>query len=250
MKSLDRARPGLTALFAAAVAAAWCTTAGSAVDIDPIFELEVVAAGMVAWWATLLGSDIVRASRLRQRFDVLSTAETIDGVDIRLIRGGAVEAFVIGMLRPTVFVGDASMRALERDELVAVVHHEDHHRRTHAPLRAAAVEAWLRIVGRWPGARHLLSARLAELETSADAHAMRQGVRPASIASALLKFDRVHSISPAFAGSADLRIQALLDAAAGRRLARSTPLPYEWLPVAVALAVIVGCHIGELSHLV
>lgn len=247
MSSVDRARPGLATLLATVAALVWCSAAVGVIATDPMLVIEISAAGLLAVWTILLARDLWRASSLRRRLDLESSADTIDGVELRVIRGGAVEAFVLGVLRPTVYVGDASLNVLAADELAAVVHHEDHHRRTRAPLRAAAVEAWLRIVGRSTGARRLLSARLAELEASADAHAMRRGVDPASIAAALVKIDRVHAASPAFSGAADHRIQALLDAADGRPATRITPLPYEWLPLVMAAAVTVGCHLSEVS---
>lgn len=237
-------------MLATAVALGWCTAAGASIGMDPLLLIEIAAAGLIAIWTVLLGCDLWHARRLRQRLDLGSSLDMIDGVELRVIRGGAVEAFVLGVLRPVVYLGDASITVLETDELAAIVHHEDHHRRTLAPLRAAAVEAWLRIVGRSSGARRLLSARLAELEVSADAYAIRHGVQPATIAAALVKIERVQSASAAFSGAADHRIQALLDAAAARPAKRTTPLPYEWLPVVIAVAVTVGCHLGEFSPIV
>lgn len=225
------------------VALVLCAAAGASIGVDPMLVIEVGVAALLAIWTALLGHDLWRAEQLRRQLDAKSCFKMIDGVRVRVIRGGAVEAFVLGILRPTVYVGDESMTILEADELAAVVHHEDHHRRTLAPLRAAAVGAWLQIVGRSPSARRLLSARLAALEASADAHAMRRGVRPASIAAALVKIERVHSAGPAFSGAADHRIRALLDAAAARPAQRTMPLPYEWLPLVIAAGMKIACHL-------
>lgn len=245
MMSLGGTRPGVVTLLAAGVALAWCTAAGVSIGVDPMLIIEIVGGGTLALWTILVGRDLRRAGRVRDWLDGVSSAETIDGVPLRVIKGGQVEAFVLGALRPTVYLGDASIDVLDRDELAAVVHHEDHHRRTLAPLRAAGVEAWLRIVG-WSGtARGRLRARLDEMEAAADAHAMRRGVNPRSIATALLKVDPQRSWGSTFSGAADHRIRALLDAAAGRPAARTTPLPYEWLPLLIVAAVTVGCHLGE-----
>lgn len=243
--SVDRARPGIITLVAAGAALAWCTVAGVSIGVDPMLLVEIVGVGLLGLWSVSLGRDLRRAGRLRRRLDLMSDTETIDGVALRVTRGGDVEAFVLGVLRPTIYLGDASIGVLDDDELAAVVHHEDHHRRTLAPLRAAAVEAWLRMVGRSSAARRLLLARLAQLEAAADEYAMRRGVHPASIAAALLKVDPQRMVGTAFSGAADDRIKALVDAAAGRPATRTTPLPYEWLPLAMAIAVTVGCHIGE-----
>lgn len=245
MISVDHARPGIITLLAAGVALAWCTAAGVSIGVDPMLLIEIASVVAVGLWAVSLGRDLRRADALRRRLDEMSYSRTIDGVDLRVIRGGSVEAFALGALRPTVYLGDASIGALDDDELAAVIHHEDHHRRTFAPLRAAGVEAWLRIVWRWSAARGLLSARLAHLEAAADAYAIGRGVKPASIASALLKVDRQRAPGSAFSGAADHRIRALIDAAAGRPATTTAALPYEWLPLVIAIAVIVGCHVGE-----
>lgn len=247
MRSIDRVRPGVATLTTLLLALVWCTAAGASVGLDPMLAVEVAAAGLLAIWTALLAHDLLLAFRLRRCLDQTSVPDEVDGVALRVIEGGPVEAFVLGILRPTVYVGAASFGVLDAEELRAVVHHEDHHRRTRAPLRAAAVEAWLRIVGRWSAARRLLWMRLAELESAADAHAMRRGVRPAAIAAALLKVEATTRAGVSFIGTADHRITALLDAAAGRPRRRSTPLPYEWLPLVIAVAVTVGCHLGEVS---
>ena len=247
MMSVDRARPGIATVLAATLALGWCTAAGASLGMDPMLLIEIVGAGVLALWTVLLGRDLRRAGRLRGRLDLVSSAATIDGVGLRVIRGGQVEAFALGILRPTVYLGDASIDVLDSEELAAVVHHEDHHRRTLAPLRAAAVEAWLRIVGRSAAARALLLARLAQLEEAADAYAMQRGVHPGAIAAALLKVDPHRTSGTGFSGAADRRVQALVDAAAGRPAARTTPLPYEWLPLVIVIAVTVGCHLTEVS---
>ncbi len=247
MRPLDRARPGIATLLAAGAALGWCTAAGASLGMDPLLAIEIVGAGVLALWTVLLSRDLRRARRLRRRMDLVSSPQTIDGVALRVIRGGQVEAFALGILRPTVYLGDASIDVLDSEELAAVVHHEDHHRRTLAPLRAAAVEAWLRIVGRSAAARALLLARLAQLEEAADAYAMQRGVHPGALAAALLKVDPHRTSGTGFSGAADRRVQALVDAAAGRPAARTTPLPYEWLPLAIVIAVTVGCHLTEVS---
>ena len=247
MRPLDRARPGIATLLAAGAALGWCKAAGVSVGVDPMLVLEIAGAAAIVLWAALVGRDLRTAGRLRGQLDLVSSPETIEGVEVRVIRDGSVDAFVLGALRPAVYLGDASIDVLDRDELAAVVHHEDHHRRTLAPLRAAAVGAWLRIVGRSSAARALLLARLAQLEAAADAYAMQRGVHPGAIAAALLKVDPHRTSGTAFSGTADRRIQALVDAAAGRPAARTTPLPYEWLPLVIVIAATVGCHLTELA---
>ena len=249
MTTVDQARPTMATALAAGIALVWCTVVGTYVLIDPMLALEGAAVGLISVWALTLASDLRRAVRLGRRLDRMSETLTIDGVTVRIIANGTVEAFVLGVVRPRVYLGDASVVALDGDELRAVLHHEDHHRRTLAPLRAAAVEAWRRILGRSPLAHRLLTARLGQLEAAADAHAIRRGVHPGSIARALVKIDPHRAPGLAFAGAADLRVRALVDAAAGRPARRTTPLPYEWLPLVVAVAVTVACHLDGVATL-
>ncbi|MBF8298539.1 MAG: putative family unassigned peptidase, partial [candidate division NC10 bacterium] len=145
---------------------------------------------------------------------VLAHDMTLFGVPCRVSPELGTDALVIGLLRPRVFVGASLLAALADDELEAVVYHEDHHRRTRAPLRAAALGAWLRLLGRSESVRSTVLDRLTDLETLADADAIRRGSSPQSLARALLKGDL--SLQPvAFSYAADRRVERLLDRAAG-----------------------------------
>lgn len=243
MTSIDGARPGIATALGAAVALAWCTAAGIALS-DPILAVEVAAGALLVAWAVTLLADMRRSVLLGRALDLRGRPSTLHDVAVRIIPGTNVEAFAVGLLRPRVYLSEAALGVLDSDELAAVVHHEEHHRRTLAPLRAAAVEAWLRLLGRSHIATSLLSARLVQFEAAADAYAIARGVHPSSIAAALLKVEARRTQGAAFAGSADQRVRALIDVTSGRREARMTPLPYEWLPVAVTAAIAIGCHVG------
>lgn len=247
MISIDGARPSIATALAAGTALAWCTAAGVAISADPILLVELAAASLIVAWAITLLTDARRSVLLVRALDLRARPATLHGVPVQVIDGGGVDAFAVGVLRPRIYLGEASLAVLDSDELAAVIHHEDHHRRTLAPLRASAIGAWLRLLGRSSSVTSLLSARLVQLESAADVYAMRRGVSPSAIAAALLKVQPPRSQGAAFAGSADHRVQALIDLAAGKRGSRNTPLPYEWLPVALAAAVAIGCHAGELG---
>jgi hypothetical protein len=135
------------------------------------------------------------------------------------------------------------LAALTDDELEAVAYHEDHHRRTRAPLRAAALGAWLRLLGRSDSVRDVILDRLADLETLADGDTLQRGSSPGSLARALLKGDA--SIQPvAFSYAAERRVESLLERAAGIPVDPTYRLPYEWLPVALLGLATIGCHAG------
>jgi hypothetical protein len=102
-------------------------------------------------------------------------------------------------------------------------------------------------VGGWAPARGRLVERLTHLEEEADAAALRRGVSPGTLASALLKSDvSLIGAGAAFSAASDRRLRNLLDAAAGQAAAKAPRLPYEWLPLAAVVIVTVACHIGGL----
>jgi hypothetical protein len=193
----------------------------------------------------------IRLGRLMAaELDMRSRTVTIDGIRCDVIPGGGRRAFVLGAVRPRIFVGEELLATLDADEMKAVLLHENHHRRTLAPLRTAALEAWLSLLG---GSRRIRSAvleRLIDLEELADADAMRRGAAPATIASALLKSDPGSAAAGAgFSREADRRVVTLLELAAGRQASGSRRLPYEWLPIAVLGAVAVSCHLAFIPPL-
>jgi hypothetical protein len=139
--------------------------------------------------------------------------------------------------------GTAALRhfAVRLADLQAVVFHEDHHRRTRAPLRAAALGAWLRLLGRSTWVRDGLVDRLTDLETLADADAIRRGSSPGSLAQALLKGDA--GLRPvSFAPAAGRRVDHLLAHAAGGPMDADAGPLHEWLPVVLLAVATLACR--------
>ena len=235
---------GLGGLLAVAMGPlGWCVALGALVGGDPMLGIEIAGAGLALLWAALVILDLARSRRL-------ASALSADGHDVRLFDvpcritpALGADAIVVGSFRPRIFVGRPLLATLTADELRAVVYHEDHHRRTRAPIRAAALEAWLRLLGRSKRVRDLIEDRLADLEALADADAIRRGSDPRSLARALLKGDA--SLVPAsFAYAADRRIGQLIDRADGTHEEPTGRLPYEWLPVVLLTVAALGCHAG------
>jgi Zn-dependent protease with chaperone function len=139
------------------------------------------------------------------------------------------------------------MANLDTDELRAVLLHEEHHRRTLAPLRALALEAWLTLAGRAAPARAALLNRLTDLEVEADAAALRWGADPSALASALLKTDVSLAAGASFAAASAERLRTLVALADGAERVDDPRLPYEWLPVAAVAVVALACHVSGLS---
>jgi hypothetical protein len=196
----------------------WCVALGALVDGDPMLGVEIAGAALAVIWAGLVILDVTRCRRLAVALSASAVEASLFDIPVRITRRLGADAIVVGSLRPRIFVGHALLVALTDDELQAVVYHEDHHRRMRAPLRASALEAWLRLLGWSRRVRDVVLDRLADLETLADADAIRRGSSPRSLARALVKGDP--SPQPAsFAYAADRRVGQLLDHAAGVALA-------------------------------
>lgn len=221
----------------------WCVALGTLVGGDPMLGVEIAGASLAILWAGLVIRDLVRSGRLASALSTDASETRLFDVPCRITPALGADAIVVGTLQPRIFVGQPLLASLAADELRAVVYHEDHHRRTRAPLRAAALEAWLRLLGRSRGVRELIHDRLVDLEALADADAIRRGSTPRALARALLKGDS--SLAPvSFAYAADRRIGQLADRAAGVHVEPAGRIPYEWLPVLLFAVATLGCHAG------
>ena len=221
----------------------WCVALGTVLGGDPMLAVEVAGAALVALWAAFIAQELVRSQRLSWALARGAHETSMFGVRVRITPALQTDAIVVGAMRPVIYVGADLLAALSEDEIRAVVHHEDHHRRTRAPIRAAALGAWLRLLGRSNRVRGVLLDRLSDLETLADADAIQRGSSPRSLARALLKGEA--SLQPvSFAYAAERRVEQLLDRAAGVPLESAGRLPYEWLPVVLLTVATLGCHAG------
>lgn len=219
----------------------WCAVLGGLVGGDPMVAIEVAVAGLGVLWVWFVLMDLFEGRRHARDLAVGAQEISLFGVRCRVTAALGMEALVVGALWPGIYLGSQLLATLTDDELEAVVYHEDHHRRSRAPLRAVALAAWLRLLGRHGAVRGVVLDRLADLETLADADAIRRGSSPRSLARALLKGDP--SLQPAaFSYGGDRRIERLLDRAAGRPASGTLRLPYEWLPIVLITGVVFGCH--------
>jgi hypothetical protein len=221
----------------------WCVALGAIVGGDPMLAVEVAGAALVVLWAAMVAHELVRSQRLSWALARDAKETSMFGVRFHVTPALDTDAIVVGSIRPAIYVGADLLATLSDDEMRAVVYHEDHHRRTRAPIRAAALGAWLRLLGRSNRVRSVLVDRLSDLESLADADAIRRGSSPRSLARALLKGDP--SLQPvSFAYGAERRVERLLDRAAGVPVEAAGRLPYEWLPVILLTVATLGCHAG------
>lgn len=217
-----------------------CLLAGVTPETDPLFAAEVVAGALAVAWAVTAVGNLLRGHRLGRQLDAVSTPHRIDGVPVQVVPSAGRVALVIGAVRPTVYVGEELLHSLTADERRAVLLHEEHHRATWAPVRAAALESWIALVGRYARLRRVLLERLADLESMADSYALARGCSRAAVAAALLKTDASGVGLSAVSYGAERRIAALLDKRTA--IAVRHHLPYEWLPAAAMMAIALACH--------
>lgn len=221
----------------------WCVGLGSLIGGDPMMAIEIGGMALAIVWAAIVVRELLLSRQIAGELSVDAEEIVLFAVPCHVTPALALDALVVGSLRPRIFVGAQLIGTLTDQELEAVVFHEDHHRRSRAPLRAAALGAWLRILGRSERVRSVMLGRLADLETMADADAIRRGSSPRSLARALLKGGV--SLEPvAFSYAAERRVERLLDHAAGTRVDARVGLPYEWLPIALLAVTAVACHAG------
>lgn len=221
----------------------WCVALGAVMGGDPMLAVEVAGAALIAVWAACVALELVRSQRVSIALGRDAEEASMFGVRVRVTPALDTDAIVVGAIRPVIYVGASLLATLSDDELRAVVHHEDHHRRTRAPIRAAALGAWLRLLGRSDRVRGVLLDRLSDLESLADADAIQRGSSPRSLARALLKGEA--TLQPvSFAYAAERRVEQLLDRAAGVPVEVAGRLPYEWLPVVLLTVASLGCHAG------
>ncbi len=220
---------------------ALCAATARAVGGDPMLGAELGLVAVVGVW---LGLVIVRirpaivGQRLLER---AATPIRLGRREVQLLESHRPEAFVAGPLQPSVFISRALLDMLDVEELHAVLLHEEHHRRTRAPLRELALACWSRLVGGIPAIRRWIERRVAHLEIEADRYALAGGASSAAIASALIKCDR--STSPlgiGFASVADLRLRRLV----GEEVAADpAAIPMEWLAPALLAFGLGVCHL-------
>lgn len=245
-----RSRPGRQAivlLLAFLSGAGWCLVAGPFVNGDPMLVFEMASGSIAAVWGTILVSNLARGRRLSRELNSLSRSRMVDGIPINVVPGAGRIALVLGTMRPSIYVGGELLNVLAEEERAAVLLHEDHHRMIRAPFRAAALEAWLSIVGRHGAARRILLDRLADLEAMADRYAIANGCSRSALAAALVKTDPGLVGLSATSYGAERRIRALLNP--DQALAVGQRLPYEWLPIAVFVVVAAACHAWGISLL-
>lgn len=223
---------------------AMCAVIASITGRDPMLIVELAALLLIGAWLLNVSRALRQAMTDAARLAAASQPFEVAGTDVRLLDTSSPAAFVSGLLRPQIYLSTSLVGLLDRQELRGVLFHEHHHRRTRAPLRALALDGWLRAL-RWvPPAREALTTRLAALEIEADAAAVARGVAPATLASALLKCDtHLPAAASAFSAASEIRIDELVAWSRDQSVERRLSIPVEWAAPATAAIALWACHL-------
>lgn len=98
-----------------------------------LWMAAVTAAGVgwLAWRAASVAREVFQASRLRRRL----AKQSQSGVHFREFFSDQPVAFVVGFLKPQVYVSDSLVRRIGESDLAVVLAHEQYHRSRRDPLR-------------------------------------------------------------------------------------------------------------------
>lgn len=221
-----------------------CAAVATSTGRDPTLGPEFATLALAVAWLLHIGRRARGRVDASTRLMARSRHAVVDGTAVRLLDIDQPAAFVHGVLRPHIYVSPALIRVLDAAELQGVLLHERHHRATWAPLRAMALEAWERTLAWLPPVRRALQARLAALEVEADAAAMTAGVRPETLASALIKCESAApAAATAFASEPDARIEQLVAWGRSEQAVPPRSIPLEWAAPATVIIAVLACHL-------
>ncbi len=215
-----------------------------AINLAAAILLALAALGAVVLATIVRG--IWRQLRAHRRFaggiPILGPLPGHPGVSV--IDENSPQAFCAGYLRPRVYISRGALEMLDRDELTAVVSHENRHRYTRDPLRFALGRLLSDALFFMPALRPLSDRYEQIAEYKADEAAIRASAgESAPLASALLAFEAASP--PGVASISNERVDALLGQAPGWRL--PSPLLGLSLATLCSLVVLVWRTAGEAS---
>jgi len=200
----------LAASGTALVAMGACMLLPDAAGLRPVAAaLLITAMAVGGWYVAVIARHGLRHHRLARRLRRESTHGIEAGVAVWRV-DAAAGPFVAGLRQPSIFCPADLADRLEPAELRAVLLHEEHHRRTRAPLRLLPYDALVAAMP-LPVIRGWASRARAVVEIEADRDALRAGATPSALAAALLRLSETGPVGVAgFATAAELRVRALL----------------------------------------
>lgn len=216
-----------------------------ALPASTLIALGAVLALRLGHELVAVGRAVIRASSLAR---ALSAIASRGERGLRVLPFDAPQAFVLGTLRPSLFVTRGLLAAPHRRHLHAVLAHERAHLRRRDPLRRIA--GTLALAFHLPGIARFIDRHLAEAhEMAADADAARAIQSPARVADALVKLSRAR-LAPlpaalGFGGSGvENRVAMLMDSRPRLDRPQSGGL---WL-VAAAIYALIAASADTVHH--
>jgi len=190
-----------------------CLEHRSAWPAAPAFVLGLAGLGRLVTATARMTAD-ARRSNATCRALALASCNTTSGASVLPV--DEPQAFVVGLLRPRLYVSRGLVGAAARDDLELVLAHERSHARRRDPLRSLIAKIGLAF--HVPGIAGALERRLARAqEMAADADAASTVGDGSRVAEVLVRLARLRVARPAlgtawFGDDLDARVCALLSA--------------------------------------
>jgi len=135
-------------------------------------------------------------------------------------------AFTLGLRKPKIYVSSGICSYLSRKELIAVILHETHHKKSKDTLKLFVIQIFCALNFFLPINSYLINLYSAASEKAADDSAIKFSREPLELASALVKLSKsklMDTLSPSTAFSKE---QNIVEDRIRRLLETHKPLPY------------------------
>ena len=204
---------------------------GSVSSVRDLFGIASAAFATVAglFVASVLWQ-VRRHRRLAGLLEGTASRGMLAGFEVGLVPGLGAPC-VAGLVRPRIYCPADLAERLDAGELRAVLIHERHHQRTHAPARLILLAA-IAPVGRVGMCGSWLEGRRAAIEIAADVHALDAGAGRPELARALFKLGSASLAPglPSYTSASELRLRHLVGETSPSRRGLGSLVPFV-LPV-------------------
>jgi Peptidase family M48 len=239
MTELRRLELAFDTLALSAVALVAVASLDTALHHAAVLPLVAAVAGLLGLRAA---ASLARQLRGQRRLSRLpARAALVHGHAVRIVPGRMLGAFCGGLLRPAIYVTEATLACAGEAELRAVLAHEEHHRRRRDPLRLLLARAVADAFRPLPLFATLADHQAAVADLLADAAAVTAIGATRPLAAALARFD-AHG-----ACVAPERVDRLVCAALPLTVSVSLPIAAALALAAIAAPLLLGNH-PEIEH--
>lgn len=135
-------------------------------------------------------------------------------------------AFTLGLWKPKIYVSSGICSYLSRKELIAVIFHETHHKKSKDPLKLFVVQILYALNFFLPVNNYLINLFSAASEKAADDSAINFSREPLELVSALVKLSKSKLMDTPSPSTAFSKEQNIVEDRIRRLLETHKPLPY------------------------